>query len=126
MPLPPALGRFNRRFTNRLLGPIVARLPWFAILEHRGRRSGRSYRTPVMLFGSGRQRVIAMTYGPGTDWARNVVAAGSAAVTQRGRRIVLAEPRIIRDSTRRMVPLPVRWVLALLRADSFLEMTVER
>ena len=52
MPLPRALGRFNVRVTNRILGPIVTRLPWFGWLEHVGRRSGRAYRTPITCAGS--------------------------------------------------------------------------
>jgi len=121
VPLPRALGRFNRRVTNRLLGPVVTLLPWFAWLEHVGRRTGRRYRTPVMLFGSGDRRVIAMTYGPDTDWARNVVASGRAtAIGRRGRHVELAVPRIVRDPTRRLVPLPIRPILALIGAVDFL------
>lgn len=126
MPLPRALGRFNRHVTNRILGPVVARLPWFGILEHVGRRSGRPYRTPVMLFGSGGRRVIAMTYGPRTDWARNVEAAGGATVIQRGRAVVLTDPRIVHDPTRRLVPRPIRVALRVLGAADFLELTVRR
>ena len=124
MPLPRALGRFNRRVTNRVLGPVAARLPWFGILEHVGRRSGRTYRTPVMLFGSGSQRVIAMTYGPGTDWARNVVAAGGAAIIQRGHELRLSSPAIVHDPARSLVPGPIRWVLRLIGAADFLVLTV--
>ena len=61
MPLPRELGRFNARVTNRLLGPIVTRLPWFAWLEHVGRRSGRTYRTPIMVFRRGSTAVVAMS-----------------------------------------------------------------
>lgn len=125
MPLPRALGRFNRRVTNRILGPIVSHLPWFGILEHVGRRSGRTYRTPVMLFGSGERRVIAMTYGPDTDWARNVEAASGATVVQRGRAVHLTHPRIVHDPARRLVPRPIRWVLQVIGAADFLELTVQ-
>jgi deazaflavin-dependent oxidoreductase (nitroreductase family) len=126
VPLPRGLGRFNRRVTNRILGPIVAHLPWFGILEHVGRRSGRTYRTPVMLFGSGERRVIAMTYGPDTDWARNVEAGGGATVVQRGRAVHLVEPRIVHDPARRLVPRPIRWVLRMIGAADFLELRVRR
>lgn len=121
MPLPRALGRFNRRVTNPLLGPLVTLLPWFAWLEHIGRKSGQPYRTPVLLFTSGDRRVIAMNYGPSTDWARNVLAAGRAvAVARGGRRLVLVGPRIVHDPSRRLVPPPIRPVLALIRASDFL------
>jgi deazaflavin-dependent oxidoreductase (nitroreductase family) len=125
VPLPRALGRFNARVTNRLLGPIVTRCPSFFWLEHEGRRTGRRYRTPVMLFGSGPERVIAMTYGPQTDWARNVLAAGRAvAVGRGGRRMGLVTPRLVRDPARRLVPAPIRPVLALLGSSDFLVLEV--
>jgi deazaflavin-dependent oxidoreductase (nitroreductase family) len=121
VPLPRALGRFNRRVTNRILGPLLTRLPWFVWLEHVGRSSGRRYRTPVMLFGSRDGMVMAMTYGPDTDWAKNMVVAGGAtAIATGGRRIDLVQPRIVHDPSRRLVPLPVRPVLIAIRAADFL------
>jgi deazaflavin-dependent oxidoreductase (nitroreductase family) len=124
VPLPRRLGRFNARVTNRLLGPIVTRLPWFGWLEHVGRVSGRPYRTPVMVFRRGEQAVIAMTYGPRTDWARNVIAAGKAVVVERGgRRLRLDGARRVHDASRRLVPWPVRPVLRLLGAADFLVAT---
>lgn len=121
MPLPRSLGRFNARVTNRILGPIVTHLPWFAWLEHIGRRSGRAYRTPIMVFRDGDRAVIAMTYGPDTDWARNVLAAGGATIVQRGgRRAWLGEPCLVTDPGRRLVPWLVRPALRLLGASDFL------
>ena len=124
MPLPRALGRFNVRVTNRILGPIVTRLPWFAWLEHTGRTTGRAYRTPIMVFRRGDRAVIAMTYGPDTDWARNVLAAGGAIVVGRDRRRVrLADPRIEHDPSRELVPWFIRPALWLLDAAEFLVAT---
>ena len=36
MPLPKGLARFNLRVTNRVLGPVAARLPGFGIVIHVG------------------------------------------------------------------------------------------
>jgi deazaflavin-dependent oxidoreductase (nitroreductase family) len=125
VPLPRALGRFNARVTNRLLGPVVTLVPSFVWLEHQGRRTGHRYRTPVLLFGSGSERVVAMTYGPTTDWARNVLAAGGAvAIGRGGRRVTLTEPRLVHDPTRRLVPAAIRPVLALLGSSDFLVLEV--
>ncbi len=77
MPLPLALGRFNTRVTNRIIGPILVRFPWYGWLFHVGRRTGRQYRTPIMLFVRGDRGVIALTYGERTQWLKNVLAAGS-------------------------------------------------
>src|SRR5579864_7093018 len=47
MPLPRSVARFNRRATNRLLGPLVPYLPTFCFVIHTGRKTGRQYRTAV-------------------------------------------------------------------------------
>src|SRR5918996_3509033 len=108
MPLPGWLGRFNRRATNRVTGPFAARLPGFAVVVHTGRRSGRRYRTPVNIFRSGHEFVIALTYGRERDWVRNVMAARGCEVRTRGRAVPLQNPRIVRDDEGSLVPRPVR------------------
>jgi deazaflavin-dependent oxidoreductase (nitroreductase family) len=127
MPLPRALGRFNRRVTNRVTGAFAGRLPWFAIVVHRGRVSGRQYQTPVMAFRRrGGGYVIALTYGPDTQWTRNVLAQGGCALLTRGRRLEASNPRIVRDPARRLVPPPIRVALGLLDVALFLELDTRR
>jgi len=53
------------------------------LVVHRGRRSGRVYDTPVLVFPADDGYVIALTYGPDTDWIRNVLAAGGCAARSR-------------------------------------------
>lgn len=125
MPLPRWLGRLNRRVTNPILGRLLVFAPGFGHVVHRGRRSGRTYRTPVLSFRRGQRLVVALTYGPGADWVRNVLAAGRCGFETRRVRLDLAEPRRFRDPTRRPVPRPVRWALALLRVEEFLELRIE-
>src|SRR5689334_5270100 len=60
---PRVLRRVNRVFTNPLLGTIAWVVPPLALLHHRGRRTGRTYRTPVVAFRSARGFVVPMTYG---------------------------------------------------------------
>src|SRR5919107_658451 len=69
---PKGLARFNRRVTNRVLGPLAQRLPGFGIVIHVGRRSGAVRRTPVNVFHRGDRYVIALTYGADSQWVRNV------------------------------------------------------
>ena len=126
MPLPRRLGRINRRVTNPILWPIVTRLPrsGFGRIVHVGRRSGRVYRTPMLGFRDGDRIVFALTYGPGTHWVQNVLAAGACDFeTRRGTRH-LVEPRLFHDPERRFVPPIVRRILGALRADDFLRMRV--
>ena len=120
MPLPKRLARFNRVVTNRVLGPLARMLPGFAIVVHVGRRTGRTYRTPVNLFRNRDRYVIALTYGADTQWVRNVLAAGAVEVETRGRRLQLVEPEIVHDARRSLVPSPVRQILALLDVSEFM------
>jgi deazaflavin-dependent oxidoreductase (nitroreductase family) len=114
------IARFNRVVTNRVLGPVAPRLPAFGIVVHAGRKSGREYRTPVNVFRSQGQYVIALTYGPGADWVRNVQAAGGCDLITRGRRHRLTAPQLVHDETRRRVPALVRLPLRFLDVADFL------
>jgi deazaflavin-dependent oxidoreductase (nitroreductase family) len=123
MPLPAWLGRFNRRVTNPLLRPVAGRLPLFGVVVHRGRHSGRTYRTPVNVFPSGDQVVIALTYGPDVDWVKNVLAAGRCRLIHSGRSVDLVRPRMLeRPEDAAAVPAPVRAVLRLMDVTVFLRL----
>jgi deazaflavin-dependent oxidoreductase (nitroreductase family) len=84
MPLPRQAARFNRVFTNRLFAPLAGRVPPWVVVEHVGRRSGRTYRTVVWAFPRRGDLIMALTYGPSADWVRNVTAAGHCQVKWRG------------------------------------------
>jgi deazaflavin-dependent oxidoreductase (nitroreductase family) len=122
MPAPRWVARFNRRVTNRLLGPVARLLPGFGVVVHRGRTTQRRYRTPVNVFRSGRRYVVALTYGSEAQWVRNVLAGGGCELETRGRTVALTRPRLVRDERRRAVPPPVRPVLRLLGVAEFLEL----
>ena len=124
MPLPHSVARFNRRVTNRVLMPLVRHAPGFGIVIHTGRRSGREYRTPVLGFRDGDHITFALTYGPNTDWVRNILAAGGGRLVSRGQTLQLAEPRLVHDPSRRLVPAAVRLPLRLLTVSDFLVTTV--
>lgn len=121
MPLPRALARFNKVATNRVATPFAQLLPGTAVVEHRGRRSGRRYRTPVLLFTVGDRLRIALTYGPDTDWVRNVQAAGAAVVHTRGRAVPVTAPHLGEDPQAQWAPPPVRWALRAIGAGGYLD-----
>lgn len=123
MPLSVNVARFNRRVTNRLTGMFADTAPGFAIVHHVGRRSGRSFSTPVNAFSDGGDYLIALTYGADADWVKNVLAAGGCEVVTRGQRIRLIQPRIVTDLERRWAPLPVRLVLGLINAPQYMRLT---
>ncbi len=104
MPIPMSVARFNRRVTNRITGRVAGRLPGFGILRHVGRTSGRDYEIPINIFRDGDEYVIVLTYGPNTDWVKNVLAAGGCEVVIRGRRVRLTGPHIVTDTAMRWAP----------------------
>ncbi len=122
MPLPRFLARFNRRVTNKILGVLAYVIPPFTIVVHRGRTSGREYRTPVWAFRTSEGFVIPLTYGASrTDWVKNVLAHGGAKLVMRRRRLEVGEPRLIHGADgRRAVPLLIRPGLRLLRVEDYL------
>lgn len=123
MVLSRSVARFNRRATNQVIGRVAPWLPGFGVLTHVGRRSGRSYRTPLNVFRTPDGYVVALTYGPDADWVKNVLAAGECELTTRGRTIRLHQPRVVRDEERRAMPFVVRHILRLIDASDFLYLT---
>jgi deazaflavin-dependent oxidoreductase (nitroreductase family) len=115
-----------RPFTTRVVNPVTRRfaghLPGFAILTYVGRRSGRTYRTPVNVFRNGQDYVVALTYGGGVQWVRNVLAAGGCELETMGRIVRLSEQRLFVDPGQRLIPLPVRLFLRLMGVTEFLSM----
>src|SRR3954451_22048713 len=73
--------------------------PWFplwAVVRHRGRSSGKPYATPVAIIPTRSHAtfLIGLPWGPSTNWAQNVLAAGGAALVWRGREIKVTNPRL--------------------------------
>jgi deazaflavin-dependent oxidoreductase (nitroreductase family) len=113
-------------FTTKVINPITRRfagsLPGFAMLTHVGRKSGRTYRTPINVFRRGDHYVFALTYGSEVQWLKNIFAAGGVDMRTRGRDIRLVEPELIIDPDLRLMPLPLRIAGRLNRVTEFLRM----
>jgi deazaflavin-dependent oxidoreductase (nitroreductase family) len=118
--LPRALARFNRVATNRVGLVLAPRVPGAGVIVHRGRRSGREYRTPISAFRRPGGYTAALTYGPGAEWVQNVLASGHAVLETRDGRMPVTNPRVIHDPHYRLVPRLVGDILGLLGADAFL------
>ena len=125
-PVPQPRTRFIRPFTthvlNRFTRLFVHRLPGFGIIRHRGRKSGQSYRTPMNVFRDGDAYVFALTYGSDVQWVKNILAAGHADLDSAGRTVHLIDPELLVDPKRRLMPLPVRVLLGVMRVSEFLRM----
>src|SRR5215472_15981066 len=66
-----------------------------AVVRHVGRASGRSYQTPVVVARHDDTFLIALPYGERTDWLKNVLAAGSAAIVADGHSYEVDQPAVI-------------------------------
>lgn len=71
--------------------------PLWAVMHHRGRTSGADYATPIAVIPTMADDVflIGLPWGPKTNWARNVLAAGGATVTWKGRDHRATDPRLV-------------------------------
>lgn len=95
MKLSRGVARFNKTINNRVQGVYAWFLPPWAVILHRGRRSGRRYRTPVLAFRRGRTLIVALLYGTESDWLRNARAAGGARVVRGARTYEVGPPRVV-------------------------------
>jgi deazaflavin-dependent oxidoreductase (nitroreductase family) len=66
-----------------------------SIVRHVGRRSGRTYGTPVVAVEHDDGFLIALPYGDRTDWAKNVLASGQATVVTHGHEYGVDQPQVI-------------------------------
>ena len=122
MPIPKVVGRWNKAGLNRVTRHFAPWMPGLGVVIHRGRRSGRRYETPVNVFTADDGYVFALTYGPDTDWVKNVLAAGGCELRTRGDTIELVAPRLFHDETRRGIRPFERQVLRVLGVADFLSL----
>jgi deazaflavin-dependent oxidoreductase (nitroreductase family) len=125
MPLTRRVTGFNRRYLN----PLTLRLAGhgsMAELEHVGRSSGRTFRTPLMAFVDGDTVTIALTYGPQVQWLKNVIAAGGCRMRLRGERLTLGPPhRLDVEQGLARMPNPQRVALRrLIHCRDYVELPV--
>lgn len=95
MQLPQWLARVNRYVTNPIQRLWAGWAPSMGILEHVGRRSGRTYRTPLTVFSTDDGVAILLTYGPDRDWLKNLTAAGGGRMKRHGRTFAVTDPRVV-------------------------------
>jgi deazaflavin-dependent oxidoreductase (nitroreductase family) len=95
---PPRLGGLFRRL-SRMTGGLALPLAgkgWntiFAVVEHRGRRTGRAYFTPVAARRVEGGFVIALAFGAHVDGHRNLLAADGGTLRWKGTTYRIGTPR---------------------------------
>jgi deazaflavin-dependent oxidoreductase (nitroreductase family) len=107
------LNRATRRAARSGRGP-------FSLVRHVGRKTGRTYETPVILARTPDGFVAELTYGPEVAWFRNVVAAGQCVVVYQGveHHIDRIEPCSVQEGLRAF-GYPRALVLRVLRRHEF-------
>jgi deazaflavin-dependent oxidoreductase (nitroreductase family) len=102
--------------------------PLWAVVHHRGRRSGRELSVPVAVRATGDAFVVVLPWGAGTNWARNVLAAGGCVVRWKGADHRVVEPEVIDAAQARAYFGRVTWAVVerLMQADSFLLLRRDR
>ena len=92
----PRLARFFNPLVVKLAGTRL--FPLYGVIVHRGRTSGKVYRTPVVVRPTSDGFIVPMPWGEGTDWYRNVRAAGECVIRWKGRDYPLVQPEVL-DAT---------------------------
>lgn len=127
MPAPRWVARANKISLNRFTRFIAPWAPGWGVVIHRGRKSGRVFRTPLWVFRRHNGFVIALTYGSSTDWVRNVLAAGGCELQTRRRHYQLGAPTLFRDENATDMPPFIRFMLRrVIKAPEFLKLDVVR
>jgi len=124
MKIPNFIRRINKRFTNHFMGVFTA-LPFgpFAMVEHTGRKSGNTYRNPVITVRRGADFVFALTYGDHVDWYRNILAAGTCRLRWHRHTYNLSDPQPLPPA--QAAPLfafPFNLILSWMRLQDFFTM----
>jgi deazaflavin-dependent oxidoreductase (nitroreductase family) len=117
--MPRVLDRKGTRWMLQAVSPAPV-----IVLVHRGRKSGRFYKTPVEILVEDPERgefVVAPMWGRDSDWYRNVVAGGLVEVHVRGgerqvewRELDDAERRAAMAAYREAHPIYSRIILRML------------
>ena len=112
---------------NPLILTFAGRCGPYGIVRHVGRRSGRQYATPVAVRMLGDDFVIPLPYSTGTDWWRNLEAAGGGQLRWAGRTYAVGAPELIdRETALPAFPRPVQAIGRLLGMQHFLRLRRRR
>lgn len=105
------------------LNPLVLRAArsgrGFSLVRHIGRRTGRTYETPLIVAPVGDGFVAELTYGTDVAWYRNVVAAGHCVVMFKGVEYPIDGIEPYPAEMGRAFGFPAKLIMRLLRRHEF-------
>ncbi len=123
MPMPLWFGHINKRVFN----PSELRKGVRPVLTHVGRSSGRVYRVPLAAYPVEGGYIFILVYGSGSDWVRNVLAAGTAGLRFDGEDVDLVSPRLVTGGVAwQLLPATTKKPPSFLRITEFLQMDTRR
>jgi deazaflavin-dependent oxidoreductase (nitroreductase family) len=109
------------RLLNPLVLPLTRRVPPLAVLHHRGRRSGRSYATPVQAYATPDGWLVALAYDHNAPFALNLLAAGGGEMTRAGHRYRISQPRRVGREALKTLPALAALEMRVVGIDEFLQ-----
>jgi deazaflavin-dependent oxidoreductase (nitroreductase family) len=98
MVFPPLVHRLQGKYVNPGVKKVARFLPSFAVIEHRGRKSGKHYETVVNAYRKGNMLAVILGHGK-ADWVKNVLAAGEADMHLFRRDVHIVNPRVVSAGT---------------------------
>jgi deazaflavin-dependent oxidoreductase (nitroreductase family) len=98
MVFPPLIHRLQAKYMNPGVLKVARFLPTFAVIEHRGRKSGKHYETVVNVHRKGKTVAVVLGHGKG-DWVKNILAAGEADIHLFRRDVHVVNPRVVTAGT---------------------------
>jgi deazaflavin-dependent oxidoreductase (nitroreductase family) len=115
--------QFNKHFFNKITLKFAGhRGSPFSIVKHRGRKTGKSYSTPVVTIRTEDRFYIPLTYGENVDWLKNVLHASDCIIQSRGDSILMTMPQVVNASNAIiMFPQFQRKLFRFFRVEKFLE-----
>jgi deazaflavin-dependent oxidoreductase (nitroreductase family) len=132
---PPAFVRVVMKPMTKVLNPLIRRLAGrrhfnvAARISHRGRRSGRQYVTPASARLRNGTFWVGLTFGRGSDWCKNVLAAGECRIKWQGREYHAVHPVIVERTVAMAAAGPAfkrreRAIMRMIGIEEFLRLDV--
>ena len=119
MPMPRWWGHINKAVFNKR----ELRKGKRPVLTHVGRTSGKQFHTPLDAHPVDGGYIFILVYGSGSDWVKNVLAAGRSSLNADGDTHHLINPRVIAEEAAwELLPDTVQKPPGFLRISEYLHM----
>lgn len=112
------LNHLTLLFAGSKVGP-------FSKLIHKGRKSGKTFHTPVVATYAEDVVIIPLSYGEQVDWLRNILAAGGCEIIYRKKRITTTCPEVVTGEVAlSLLPEKRRQLFERFKLEKFLKLQI--